>query len=541
MRKNILLIIVLVLAFALRVVDISNNPPAMYGDELTMVLDVNSILHTGYDQTGKFLPLNFSMGGGRPVGYGYLSIPFVAIFGTTELGIRFLSILSGVGLVWGIYYIGKKLFSKKLGLVAAGIMAINPWDISLSRGGFETHLALFLSVLGTIFFLEGNRKKWFYVLSILSFGLAINTYSTYKLTIPIFTILLLWFINFKKEVLKIRNTLPFVVTIFIGVLFFGLLVYGVFFGSAEGRFLSINVFSQTDLQQKLVQNINEDVTASALPHNISKLINNKPLEYGGILIGNYLNHFSGDFLFLHGDGNPRHNMATLGEMYLVEIVTVFFGLFALAKFASKKIGIFLLSWIAVAPLPTMLIGQPHALRSSFMLPPLILISALGFLYIWDNFKRFPLSVMRFFILASFILGFIIFVGKFYFLAPNKFGNFWSVGAKVASQQALENKDKFDYVLLSDRIDNIEFAYPVYAKIPLKVLQQSSNRSQIAQYQFKKFGNVYITHIPNSEVDKFMTDLKGSVMYIGAADEALTNFGTLQGKDNKTLLTIKKLK
>lgn len=514
MSKNALLIVILVLAFVLRIVDISSNPPAMYGDELTMVLDVNSIMHTGYDQTGKFLPLNFSMGGGRPVGYGYLSIPFVAIFGTTELGIRFLSILSGVGLTWGVYYLGKKLFSKKLGLVVAVIFAINPWDISLSRGGFETHSALFLSVLGIILFLEAEKKKWFYVLSVFSFGLAINTYSTYKLTIPVFALLLLWFTNFKGQVMKMKNTPPFILAIFVSVLVTSLLAYEVFIGDSESRFLSINAFSQTDLQQKLVQKINKDVTVSSLPVNLSKLFHNKPLEYGGILIDNYLSHFSNDFLFLHGDRNPRHNMATLGEMYLIEVITIFFGLLYLAKFTSGRTSIFLLGWVLIAPLATVLIGQPHALRSSFMLPPLVIISALGFIYIWDNFKKFTLSLVRFFVLAGFILGFIIFVNRFYLVAPNEFGSFWSVGARIAAEQALENKDKFDYILLSDRIDNMEFAYPVYAKIdPVKIIEQNRNKVKLNSYFFKKFDNVYISSIPESEIDSFLKGLQGKILYI----------------------------
>src|SRR3989344_6463133 len=119
MKYKIILILILTLAFFLRIVNINNNPPALYGDELTMLLDVNSILNTGYDTTGKFLPLNFTMGGGRPVGYGYFSIPFVALFGPGALSIRLLSVLSGVGIVVLVYFLGKILFSKQVGLFAA--------------------------------------------------------------------------------------------------------------------------------------------------------------------------------------------------------------------------------------------------------------------------------------------------------------------------------------------------------------------------------------------------------------------------------------
>jgi hypothetical protein len=70
------LALILIFAFLLRFINISSNPPALYGDELTMVMDAYSVLKTGHDTTGEFLPLTFSKGEGRPGGYIYSSLPF---------------------------------------------------------------------------------------------------------------------------------------------------------------------------------------------------------------------------------------------------------------------------------------------------------------------------------------------------------------------------------------------------------------------------------------------------------------------------------
>ena len=68
MNKYIL-ILILILALFLRIINIQNSPPALYGDELTIALDANSLLYTAKDQLGNFLPLTFAMGAGRPAGY----------------------------------------------------------------------------------------------------------------------------------------------------------------------------------------------------------------------------------------------------------------------------------------------------------------------------------------------------------------------------------------------------------------------------------------------------------------------------------------
>ena len=153
MKKNLLIILIMIVGFLFRISWIGGN--SLYGDELTLVYDAYSILKTGHDSTGKFLPVTFEMRGGSPGGYVYGAIPFVAIFGPNELGIRSLSILSGIGIVILLYFLGSSLFSEKVGIWGALIAAISPWEISLSRGGYETHFALFLALLGTLF-LEEN-------------------------------------------------------------------------------------------------------------------------------------------------------------------------------------------------------------------------------------------------------------------------------------------------------------------------------------------------------------------------------------------------
>ncbi|MBU1031657.1 glycosyltransferase family 39 protein [Patescibacteria group bacterium] len=536
MKPKLLLFSIVIFAFFLRVLFINSSPPALYGDELTITLDVYSIIKTGNDQLGNFLPLTFNMSAGRPAGYVYGSIPFVAIFGPTALGVRALSILSGIGIIILLYLFGRKLFSEKVGLMAAAVGAISPWEISLSRGGFEAHFALFLAFLGTYLFILARKKPMLYIFSALSFGLTLHTYLTYKVAILLFLPLLFWYQDIIKKVIQ-ENKKPFLVGIFVFIILGVLSFSQTFLAGSENRFFNINIFSQSSVKDKIEQKINFERQITKLPRPLAKYFHNKPIEYTKVFIENYLQNFSVDFLILHGDRNPRHNMATTGGIYFVELMLIFIGL-ATFWYKERRTILFLVFWLILAPIPTAIVDTPHALRSAFMLPPLILLSAAGLVTVF-NYKN---KLFAGLILLFFVIQFIFFIQKLYFLAPKEYSNFWSYSARLASEIAQENKDKYNYVILSDRIDNMEFAYPVYAKIdPRLVISQNNERALLGDNRVKRFDNVYIGYIPETQIEKFINSLDGSVFYIGSPGDKrfLTNPEIINDLDGLEALVLEK--
>lgn len=533
MKTKIILIAILLIGFIFRVWNIIGNPPSLYGDELTIVYDAYSLLKTGQDQTGDSFPLTFSMGAGRPAGYVYASIPFVVLFGPSALGVRSLSILSGLGIILLLYYIGRKLFSDKIGLVAAFIATISIWDISLSRGGFEAHFALFLALLGFYLFLKAKENPFLYFFSALSFGLTLHTYPTFKVSLLLFLPLLFWFQ--KTSLLRDgkKHILSFLVTLFI---LGGLVLSQTFIGGSEIRFASINVFSQDKLRSTIEEKINFERSTSQLPNSLAKYFHNKPIEYMKAIGENYLQNFSMDFLFIHGDRNPRHNMATMGQLYFIESILICVGLLSYWTKARRTL-LFLIIWIALAPIPTALVDLPHALRSSFMLPPLIILSSLGLCTIANQKNKILFFVTMLFLAIQLIF----FLQKLFFLAPSQYSTFWSHSSKVASEIAMQNKNNYDYIILSDRIDAVEFAYPTFARInPTEVIDQNRNKIKLDKYLFKKFDNVYIGAIPNSALEDFLDNIAGKILYIGDPSdiEYLKNYETISGPDklNSLILT-----
>lgn len=462
---NYILIGILILGFVLRTYKFTSLP--MYGDELTIGLDSYSLLKTGMDQTGERLPLTFKMGAGRPAGYVYGSIPFVALFGPTEWGVRSLSLISGLGIIVLMYFLGKKLFSDSVGLWVSFLTSISMWDIYLSRAGFEAHFALFLALFGIVLFLY---KK--YIPMAFALGLAIFTYPTFKLTIPLLLLALIIYNGIKKTLFE----KGFIVSLLILLIFAGFNFNETLKGTSEERFLRLNILADSNVRQEMIQKINEQRNFSTLPEKIKPFVYNKPLHYSRILFENYMENLSPQFLYLRGDRNPRANPGEWGMFYLAEMGLLFIGLYHLAKNERKSL-ILIVCWILITPLATMLLGQTHALRNNFMLPPFLLISAYAMSIISNRAKLMFVSLI--FIQLTYVLVTV------YYFAPNKFGSFWSEKAKIESLKAIE-KSKSEKVILSTDIDNIEYAYPVYAKIDPKEV--------ISQYGIypKVYGNVTIS-------------------------------------------------
>lgn len=531
-----IILVILTLAFIIRFWNLEGNPSSLYGDELTMVLDVYSLLETGRDQTGQPSPLTFSMGAGRPAGYVYSSLPFVGLFGPTALGIRLLSVLSGLLIVFLLYLLGRRLFSERVGILSAFLLAISPWDISLSRGGFEAHYALALALVGVVSFLYATTHRYLILISALSFGLAIHTYPTYKLTLPLFIAVLVWFIGWKNLVSeKSWRATSFSLIVLIG---FGILAAAqTLDGGSETRFTQINILANTNLKEEITQKVNHEREVSTLPDPVRTWFSNKALEYLGVLTTNFLANFSSDFLFVKGDGNPRHNMASTGQLYPIEIITISMGL--LSAFAlRKKQFLVIVFWLAIAALPAAIIGPPHALRSSFILPGLVLISALGAVWMVQEFTRFRFVLLGLSLILVFQV--VIYLHKIYFISPGLYSRFWSSPAKIASEIAVENKNNYDFIILSDKVDNLEYAYPVYARInPVEIISQNRERSKLNGLSFKRFENVYIGRIPDSQVEDFLTQLGGRSLFIGIPEDKteLSNFEIISGKDKMEVLVI----
>ena len=108
MRIRKLLLIIILFAAFLRLWKLSSVPVSLFGDELDVGYHAYSILKTGKDYSGNFMPLHFqSLAEWRTPLYLYSAVPTVAIFGVSQLGVRLPAAMFGILGVWGLYLLVK--------------------------------------------------------------------------------------------------------------------------------------------------------------------------------------------------------------------------------------------------------------------------------------------------------------------------------------------------------------------------------------------------------------------------------------------------
>ena len=140
------LLAITAVAAALRLWDLTHAPPGLNQDEAIGSWISWCLLKTGHDMTGQSWPVFYSHGiGDYPSTlFLYLAMPFQALGGLNVWTARLPSAVSGVLCIPLVAYVGTRLFGRGAALVAAALLALNPWHLFLSRFGTgASHCSLF--------------------------------------------------------------------------------------------------------------------------------------------------------------------------------------------------------------------------------------------------------------------------------------------------------------------------------------------------------------------------------------------------------------
>lgn len=493
MQKKTFLIVIVIIGLVLRCIWITRN--SLYGDEVTIGLDAYTLAQTLRDQRGNILPFTFEMRGGSPPGYIYATIPFVKLLGNSELAVRAPSLLAGIGLIILGYLLGKQLFGQKTGIIASLLMALSYGDISLSRAGFESHLALFLLWLGIYHFF---RKHYFQAGTWIV--LSSFTYPTYKLT-AYFVGVMLFFYWLKEKKFDKEAFFFFVICLFGSVV----IIASAFFANSERRFVSSSIFADRKIESLSDVGL---VTKS--------------------FIHNYTDNISINYLFLKGDSNPRHNPSELGLFNPIILPLLIIGLLVLVKKHDQNLW-FLILTILLSPLPAALMGNAHFLRNSLMLMPVLLIAAVGV----DVLSLHRKSLI--FLTVLYGLGFMFFAKRLYISSYRKNFESWSFSAKQTTSFIHENYQNYNLIFVSASIDNIEYAYPYYTTIPAEmVIINNQMKFEFGGRQFKKYDKVLVGDIDSN----FLANLKLSGMMAISAFKPGECDQTLYYPDGRSSLCIR---
>lgn len=376
---KIALAAIVLLAFLLRFVNLSGFPVGFNADEASFGYDAYSILKTGRDQWGSFLPLTLkSFGDYKSPLYSYLDAPFVKVFGLTKFATRLPNVIVGTLAVLATYFLclelSKRLkVNRALALSAGFLLAVSPWHIMMSRGAFEANLITFFLPAGIFFFLKGINTPKFLALSALFFGLNLFTYHSAKVITPV--ILFGLILIFRREIREIKfgKILPGAVVF---LLFFIGFIYTFMIGGG------IRAMERSIVQGALEEGAKEKISIILKGGNpvLARLLHNKYQVVARRFISNYSQYFSYKYLFTKGAGEATYGMIPgVGVLYFFEGLLIL-GLIPLA-FRKEFRGILtvLILWLLIAPVPAALatgIGFAGN-RSEGMIPVLQILGAFG--------------------------------------------------------------------------------------------------------------------------------------------------------------------
>lgn len=439
MNKRFWLIIFFLTAFLLRFYKLDNIPPHLRNDEAALGYNAYSVLTTGHDEHGNFMPILFqSFGDWKPGLYIYSIIPFVEVLGLNELAVRLPSALAGLITVYIIYLITFQIFSsKRISLIAAMLVAISPWAIAFSRGGWEANLSLTLTLAGIYFFLKTLSNPRFFILSVISFALTFLTYHGAKISSPL--VLFSLSIVYWKEITRLKKSF------LISSLILGLLIsLPIIFSFFDGKLTRINYLSITNLSApKYVQ----ADPLFAIYHNpfITNIRNS---------LGHWSEYFSITTFFIKGDNNPQHTAPNTGAFIILDLLFLILGLFKIINLKFTKEVKFLLLWMITAPISSSLtIESANFVRILPFFIPLTMVMAVGVNSLHESFISKVSNKLHFsiFILLSYLVLYVVFLDSYFIHGPKKNGA-WQYGYKQIVQKVNTLKSGYKKIYVTDGPD-----------------------------------------------------------------------------------------
>lgn len=499
MRKTILILCLFIgIALTLHLIQFNSSPPGFNADEAAYGYNAYSILKTGKDEYGRFLPLRLvSFGDYKLPLYSYLLIPFVAIGGLTPTMVRMPALISALALIPAGYLLAQALFNRRgVSLTVAFLFAVSPGIHFLSRHAHETIPASLLILCALILILHAYKKYRIVLLCIASLLLGASMFMYHSARIYAFVGLF----SMLPLIWKNRRSLTWIYVVSIWVIIGGVSFYAdstmppariasLFIGTHEG----IGLISQ-ELRTQFAYS----------PFNLPYIVTLWEI------LRRYVSYLSPEFLMFYGDQNPRFGFPMIGLLSLVEYAAILAGFYFMLRNWKNYYWVFVLFVIA-APLPAALTWQEYSLNRSYLLLPLLItIGGYGTYTIASQFRY------RSVLLATILILHCVFIARtwefIYFHYPTRATviRSWEAGYKEAMHYVYEKRDNYDEVYVTAKDGQPYMQYLFWNKITPAVIQKQSERTKPDIYGFtqvKTLDGIYFQDVP----------LKHGTILIVAAD------------------------
>lgn len=462
--------IIIFVSFLCRFWQLTTYPIHLSMDEVAIGVNANSILHTGSDEWGYRFPLAFrSAGDYKPPVNVYLTVVSIKIFGYNEFAIRFPSAFFGALTPVVIFFLLLQLsFSPIASLFASLWLAILPWHIHFSRGGFESITSLFCLIVGILFLIKWfkNHSLYQFILSVTFLSLSVWAYHAERLFTPLITLIFLYIyrseIKFKKY---LKNyLLGFLVLCLFAVPF---LNQALFSPAIKARASSTSILRDPRLSQQLGHNFftNQYIT----------------FKYWA---GKYVDYYDLKFISWQGMHFTPPEYPDVGLIFLIDVPILLLGLYQLIRTKNKKLQQLSIALILLGPLPASLaMNDQHALRALTWLPAFVIIMA----FAYESLKYKKMLLWSYFCLL--LINFAYFFNIYTIQYPDYFSEYSQYGFKQAAVYACQNESKFKKIVFSDTFGsygplNTGLPY-LYVMFYCQKDPFINNYGNVVQYEFRR--------------------------------------------------------
>lgn len=415
MKYYVLLLFVVLLAGFLRMYRLDSYPVGFHIDEASLGYNGYSMFKTGKDEHGNRLPLYIDMfGDNRPSGYHYLTIAPIAVFGLNEFATRLPGAVFGTLTVAAFYFFVLVLFKdRKLALLCSFLMAISPWHVVLSRASSEAVVALFfiLSGIGIIVRSLNTKNSYLLPFGFISLVISFFFYHTPRIFIPLLLVCIIALIWKSLKIYSRTFKLTGLVCVVAVFCISFLLIFVVKGGT--GRFNQVNIFGSPETKLVMEEQQREDGTRAVLPL-ISRIFHNKVINYSETFLSNYLDYFSGKFLFISGGRPLWYQVPNVGIMFIMELPFIIAG-FIYLFIQGKNLTKIPLIWLFIAPLVASITMDdiPNVQRSLAMFPMFEVLAGYGIVTVITTFLKKKRNGVILFVVLAFLFNFAYFLHQYF--------------------------------------------------------------------------------------------------------------------------------
>ena len=497
-----LIVVALIAGIVLRVVRLDQVPPALSQDEACEGYDAYSILLTGRDHHGNFMPLAMQgFNDFRMPLFQYSLVPLVAAFGLKPAVVRLGAALWGSVDLVALTVLAGLMMGWPGAAAAALFGALSPWHLTFSRHGQEFTSASATITLGMLCFflwLRRSRNLWL-MLSAGFFGLSLYSYATTKAFLPLLLALLivLYRSELKTVRLKVLAGAAAIMMLFALPQVVLLLLHP---AEMQAEFEHLSLF-------RIIAVCTGCDPAKAAGHTLFDQLT--------AFASSYLSYFTPSFLFTVGDRGDHWTMIHppgFGQLLPEQAPLILLALGAMLSDRRRRTVLLLVGWLIVAavpaaltvplgasypeatalptphvmfnysfiptpPTPSLLLAHPDSRHDALAMVPWILLSALGFMLLLEWTSRWPI------VKAS--AAALIFVGAIFHGAQfvrYYFRDFPTVAApylQYGIEQVLAAVDKLDDghqpIVITPRINQPYIYVLFFKRYPPAMFQQGPVR------------------------------------------------------------------